>query len=132
VKSLLDKLGYKSGTPALAWHVPDSLREALAELTSGEDPSFSIAFVSSAKELRLATEEVAPAYRRGGHLWIAYPKKSGSILSDLTRDSGWEPVAALGLLAVTQVALDDDWSALRFRYRDEIRKLTRHSEQPDS
>jgi hypothetical protein len=73
--------------------------------------------------------EVASAYRPGGHLWIAYPKKSGAIRSDLTRDHGWEPIAAVGLLAVTQVALNADWSALRFRYRDEIKQLLQRSEQ---
>ena len=45
------------------------------------------------------------------------------------RSFGWEPIAALGLLAVTQVALNADWSALRFRYRDEIKQLLRRSEQ---
>ena len=35
----------------------------------------------------------------------------------------------VGLVAVTQVAIDDTWSALRFRYRDEVAKLTRKGEQ---
>ncbi len=48
-------------------------------------------------------------------LWIAYPKKSGSIKSDLTRDEGWQPIMNKGYEPVTQVAIDDDWSVLRFR-----------------
>ena len=63
-------------------------------------------------------------------MWFAYPKKSGTIASDITRDDGWDLLAAHDLLPVTQVAIDSDWSALRFRYRDEIKKLTRASDYP--
>lgn len=129
MKAVADKLGYKPGTPALAWRVPESMAEHLGGLLTADQPGFRIAFVHSAAELAEAAEQVAADYRPGGHLWIAYPKKSGSLRSDLSRDHGWEPIAALGLLAVTQVALDQDWSALRFRYRGEIKKLTRRSEQ---
>lgn len=128
MKTLLDKLGYKPRTAALAQQVPAELAERLAGLTPGQHPLFLLAFVRSRAELAASTE-LATAYKRGGHLWIAYPKKSGSIRSDLSRDAGWEPIAALGLLAVTQVAIDSDWSALRFRYRDEIKVLKRRSEQ---
>lgn len=72
---------------------------------------------------------MAASYRPGGHLWLAYPKKSDAIRSDLTRDHGWEPIDALGLLAVTQIAIDENWSALRFRHRGEIKVLKRRSEQ---
>ncbi|MBX3259494.1 MAG: DUF1905 domain-containing protein [Labilithrix sp.] len=48
-------------------------------------------------------------------LWIAYPKTTSGVKTDLTRDVGWEAVERAGLRAVTQVAVDDTWSALRFR-----------------
>lgn len=129
MKSVLAKLAYKLGTPAILWRVPDSLREALAGVTEGDTPTFRLAFARHRGELAEAAAEVAAAYRPGGHLWFAYPKKSGSIRSDITRDAGWEPLAALNLLPVTQVALDEDWSALRFRLREEIKVLRRRSEQ---
>jgi hypothetical protein len=129
MKTQLDKLGYKPGTATLAWRVPAGMTEPISLLASGPDPAFLLAFVRDRGELAQAAAEVAATYRPGGHLWIAYPKKSGTIRSDLTRDHGWEPITALGLLAVTQVALDHDWSALRFRYRDEIKLIRRRSEQ---
>jgi hypothetical protein len=129
MKSILDKLGYKPGIGALAWRVPEPLVGEFASLSGGEDPSFRIAFVHYRAELAEAGAEVASGYRPGGHLWLAYPKKSGAIQSDITRDHGWEPITALGLLAVTQVAIDENWSALRFRLRDEIKILRRRSEQ---
>ena len=70
-------------------------------------------------------DQALPHYREGRALWFAYPKKTGAIRTDLSRDHGWEPLAERGLLAVTQVAIDATWSALRFRRRAEIRTLTR-------
>lgn len=57
--------------------------------------------------------------------WIAYPKKSGSIRSDISRDNGWDIVFNAGFDPVTQVAIDKDWSALRFRPADAIKEKLR-------
>jgi len=113
-KTILNKLGWKPGSPALAWRVPDALMEQLGPLMgeTANPPTFRIAFSRNRAELAEAAAEVAAAYRPGGHLWLCYPKKSGRIRSDLTRDVGWEPVQALELLGVSQIALDEDWSAL--------------------
>jgi hypothetical protein len=45
-------------------------------------------------------------------LWVAYPK--GNVI-DLNRDSLWPLLGRYGLPPITQVAIDDVWSALRFR-----------------
>ncbi|HTN46821.1 MAG TPA: YdeI/OmpD-associated family protein [Flavipsychrobacter sp.] len=58
-------------------------------------------------------------------LWIAYPKKSGSIPSDLVRDAGWESVFSSDWQPVTGVALNEDWSTLRFRHRSLIKTMKR-------
>ena len=129
MKSVLDKLGYRARSGALAWRVPEELADQFAGLCEAEDPVFRLAFVRDKAEVAEAVKEVASAYRAGGHLWFAYPKKSGSIRSDLSRDCGWEPIAELGLLAVTQIAIDQNWSAIRFRLREEIKILRRRSEQ---
>ncbi len=51
-------------------------------------------------------------------LWFAYPKASSKKYTcDFNRDNGWEPLAELGLRPVRQVAIDSDWSALRFRLK---------------
>jgi hypothetical protein len=42
-------------------------------------------------------------------------EKSSGIESDLTRDEGWAPLFDAGLRPVRQIAIDDTWSALRFR-----------------
>jgi hypothetical protein len=47
-------------------------------------------------------------------LFLAYPKTTSDMKSDLTRDAGWDPVEQLGFVVNSQVAIDDTWSALRF------------------
>lgn len=127
MKTLLQKLGWRDGTASAVWNPPAALPPELAALASAADdaPTFLIGFAPGRAEVAELAGGFAGRYPRGGHLWICYPKKSGRIASDLSRDQGWEPITALGFLPVTQVAVDEDWSALRFRYRDEIPVLRR-------
>jgi hypothetical protein len=48
-------------------------------------------------------------------LWIAYPKKSAKVDTDLTRDVGWSVIEGAGVVGVAVVSIDATWSALRFR-----------------
>lgn len=61
-------------------------------------------------------------------LWFAYPKKSSKKYeTDISRDDGWQPLGDIGLEPVRQVAIDEDWSALRFRQVGHIRSMTRNN-----
>ena len=130
MKSLLDKLGFKPGMTGWVRNRPAAFDETLnLPDTIPDGPAdLILSFVTRQDEIAAALDGAMPYYARGGRLWFAYPKKSGSVPSDITRDHGWTALADAGLLAVTQIALDDDWSALRFRYRDEIARLMRRGE----
>lgn len=62
------------------------------------------------KHLPRATKRLAS----GGTLWLAYPK-AGQLGTDLNRDSLARAVREKGLEPVGQIAIDDVWSALRFK-----------------
>ncbi len=130
-KSVAEKLGLKPGMAGWALAVPDGL-SGLDGFARGAvpatPPDIVLAFVPAVAAVAPALDAALPRYRRGKALWFAYPKKTGAIRTDITRDHGWQAVQAAGLLPVMQVALDDTWSALRFRFRDEIKTLTRKSE----
>ena len=55
------------------------------------------------------------ALEPGGLFWISYPKGSSKVPTDLNRDVFWEALEHLGVRPVTQVSVDEVWSALRFR-----------------
>ncbi|MGE5349506.1 MAG: hypothetical protein ACM3NP_09545 [Actinomycetota bacterium] len=77
---------------------------------------FMIAFTPASPDV----EKLGPACIHNlsddGKLWMAYPKGTSRRYStDINRDRGWDTVEATGFRRVSQVAIDDDWSALRFR-----------------
>jgi len=52
-------------------------------------------------------------------LWLAYPKLTSKLAGDLNRDVIHDAVPAHGLDTVSQIAIDDDWSAMRLKRVDE-------------
>lgn len=107
--------------------LPDDLAGSLPDVlyARGDDAVWHLIFVTDASALEAAVSTDIVHYRRGQHLWVAYPKKSSKIKTDIDRDHGWEPIRAQDLHAVTQVSVSPTWSALRLRYRDEIRSFSR-------
>jgi hypothetical protein len=77
-------------------------------------------FVSGKAEVGAHAPAAMAATRPGGVLWASYPKRSAKVATDLTRDHGWKAFAQAGWRPVTQVSIDDGWSALRFRPLAEV------------
>ncbi len=127
MRSIVDKLGFKPGKRAWMLDVPGNLREIIGLPTERPDGDIDLllGFAVDIAALGALADRMLPIYKRDGAFWVAHPKKSGSIRSDLSRDAGWDRLTREGMIPVTQIALDDDWSALRFRYRDEVKLITR-------
>lgn len=124
---VLAKLGYKDGMDAAIVARPDTLAELLPLPTielSTRAHDWLLVFLYERADVSRALA-AAMHYPAAGRLWCAYPKKSGALASDIDRDHGWEPLFEAGFLPVSQVAIDGNWSALRFRRREEIARLTR-------
>lgn len=76
-------------------------------------------FVNNSSELNDYLPLAVLALKTDGLLWIAYPKKSSKVKTDLTRDEGWKLVKEMGYEGVRQVAIDATWSSLRFKHTTE-------------
>ncbi|MEJ8758425.1 YdeI/OmpD-associated family protein [Pontibacter sp. H259] len=76
-------------------------------------------FVTTKSELDALAPQAVAALKPNGILWVAYPKKSSGIKSDLNRDHGWETIKELGYEGVRLIAIDDTWSSLRLRHQAE-------------
>lgn len=127
-RTLLQKLGFGPGSSARIAGLPDDMADAFGPVlaTVGQGVAdWHLCFVQDAAAIERAAQDFVPGYTRGQHLWFAYPKRAGPIKPDINRDRGWQPLDAVDLLPVTQISLGPAWSALRFRYRDEIRTITR-------
>ena len=132
--ALLKKLNHRPQVPVTVLGAPPEV-EPLVDAWSaetkvrrrlGRDEAFVVAFVRSAAELAERAPKVAAVLVDDGVLWLAYPKKSSKrYRSDLSRDDSWQPLGDLGMEPVRQVAIDADWSALRFRRAEHIARLDR-------
>lgn len=89
-------------------------------------PDFLLIFVHDQAQLDRALT-LYPQHTQGDVLlWFAYPKRTSKRYhSDLHRDHSWHGLGLLGFEAVRQVAIDEDWSALRFRRSQYITQLKR-------
>jgi hypothetical protein len=84
--------------------------------TAGEPDTADVivAFVRARADLDTVAVPAIEAARRDKLVWIAYPK-AGQLGTDLNRDILRESLAGQGVQPVRQVAIDEVWSALRFR-----------------
>jgi hypothetical protein len=91
-----------------------------------DNTDFIIAFCTTQKEVDAISVEVASKLVGDGLLWFAYPKGSSKKFKcDFNRDTGWTLLGQQGFEPVRVVAIDNDWSALRFRRVEFIKKMTR-------
>ena len=123
---LFKKLNYK-GQPAIhLLNAPDSFQaeqkeiSAIAKvLTSAETTSkieFALVFVTRQTDVEFYAQKVVPGLQGDAVLWFCYPKgTSKKYKCDINRDKGWNILGESGFKPVRQVAIDEDWSALRFR-----------------
>lgn len=120
---LAKKLQIKSDCRVLLLNAPEGHEGALAPLPEGATLATAargefdvvLLFVRGSKDIERHAQKAMKAVREGGILWIAYPKKTSGIDTDLTRDVGWRSVEAAGWGGVAVVAIDTTWSALRFK-----------------
>lgn len=134
------KMNFKDQPSLLVLHAPESFRqhlEAISEIAelqespeTGKKYPFAVVFAVSAEELT-ARGELALRHltEEDPIFWLAYPKKSSKkYTSDINRDSdAWLFLGEHGFEGVRQVAIDEDWSALRFRHVDFIKTMKRQT-----
>ncbi len=135
---LFRKLNLKEQTQVVVIDAPDEFEaelSALVELSAvgvlrsaAGTPTieFALVFVLTQDGIDKHAREIVAKAPGDPILWFAYPKASSKRYScDFNRDSGWDTLGTLGFEGVRQVAIDDDWSAVRFRRVEHIKSLTR-------
>ena len=88
---------------------------------------FAMAFVVTQAELDAASPKLAKACEGDAVLWMVYPKgTSKKYKCEFNRDSGWRTLGAAGFEPVRMAAVDEDWTALRFRRVEHIKTMARN------
>jgi hypothetical protein len=122
---LFKKLNLGVHREIAVFNAPDSFESELERLKGvkiARDPAkpkaiaFGLAFATTQAQLDRASKILAGASKGDAVIWFAYPKgTSKRYRCEFNRDSGWSVIRAAGFESVRMVAIDADWSALRFR-----------------
>ena len=133
--AVFDKLNLKDRREIVVLDAPASFEGELKKLTGvtvhrrvapGATTEFVLAFATRLAEVEAAARLLAKAAPGDAVVWVAYPKgTSKKYTCDFNRDTGWASLGAIGFEPVRQVAIDEDWTALRFRRAGFIKSLTR-------
>jgi hypothetical protein len=130
--SIFEKLNLGNRQEIVVLHAPESFKPELARLPvitihhhleSVAEAGFWLAFVTRKSEVEKLAPEIARRAKGDAIVWFAYPKgTSKKYTCDFNRDTGWASLKKLGFDSVRAVAIDEDWTALRFRQKEFIKR----------
>ena len=135
VSNTFTKLNLKKQHEILVVNAPESFEMEMSQLPgivvqrearNLKSIEFCLVFVTTRKELDELAMVIINKAVADAVLWFAYPKRTSKrYQSDLSRDTGWDELGRAGFECVRMVAIDEDWSAARFRHIDFIKTLNR-------
>jgi hypothetical protein len=129
LQTVLEKLQLKDEKNILVQGLPSSIEKQFIKLSFAKSVTpllrsrridFALVFAISKNQLSDILKEVVPALHDEAKLWVAYPKLTSKIASDLCRDCNWEMISSMGFETVSMIALDNTWSAIHFKKEDVV------------
>jgi len=125
MSALFEKMNLVNRTEILVVNAPASFDAELARLPvstiqrdikSVAEIPILLAFVTRKSEVDALVPALAARAKGDATVWFAYPKGTSKKLKcDFNRDTGWDALKAAGFDTVRAVAIDEDWTGLRFR-----------------
>ncbi len=123
--TVTEKLNLKDQQEVVVLNAPESFQPELAQLPaitihhhleSVAEAGFWLAFVTRKSEIEALAPKIARRAKGDAIVWFAYPKGTSKKLKcDFNRDTGWDAMRAEGFDTVRAIAIDEDWTGLRFR-----------------
>lgn len=123
MQNVLEKLQLKEEKNLLIQGLPSSIEKQFVKLSYAKNVTpllkskkidFALIFALSSGQLKGILKDVLPALHGDGKFWIAYPKASSKIATDLKSDCKWDCVKSEGFESITVTDLDHVWTAVRF------------------
>jgi len=133
--SVFEKLNLKDQRDILVVNAPTSFEAELKGLKgvavhrdhkSLPEVPFSLSFVTKQQEVDTIARAIGAKAKGDAIVWFAYPKgTSKKYKCEFNRDSGWAALGKAGFEPVRMIAIDEDWSAVRFRRAEFIKTMKR-------
>lgn len=123
------KLQIKPGKNWLFYNAPENYLAVLEPLPDGVKAEFKPdgifdgiqLFVINSTDLVASLKVIAPLLNPDTIFWITYPKKSSGIQSDLEMMGSWDELAVYNLRPVATAAINETWTAIRTRYKEQTK-----------
>ena len=119
---LIQRLQISKSKRALILNAPPAYLELLKgipdfqfDLALKGKYDFAQMFVKDQAELDQNIDKVMDALEYDAMFWVCYPKGTSGIKTDINRDTIWKQLTAKGIRPVSNLAIDDTWSAMRMR-----------------
>lgn len=133
---LIKKLSYKQQSPVVLINLPKDheylikdfgeYAKVVLEVENLSEVNYALIFCTKKEEIDAFAHTIVPKLSDDTTLWFAYPKgTSKKYTCDFNRDNGWNVLGEYGFEGVRIVAVDADWSAIRFRKAKHIKTMTR-------
>jgi hypothetical protein len=122
-QTVFEKLQLKEEKNLLVQGLPSSIEKQFAKISFSKSVTpllksrkidFALVFAINQNQLTNIMQDVLPAMHNDGKLWIAYPKATSKIVSDLNRQCTWNCLKSKGFDTVQETELDHVWTAVRF------------------
>ena len=123
-QTILDKLNLKNEKNILIQGLPSSIEKQfnkisfaknLTPLLRSRKIEFALVFAVSENQLNGILDDILPALRDDSQLWVAYPKITSKISTDLNRESSWNKLRSIGYEGSEQISLDHVWQSVNFK-----------------
>jgi hypothetical protein len=123
-QTLFEKLLIQDERNLLIQGLPSSIEKQFTKLSFSKNVTpllksrkidFALVFAVSEHQLSGILHEVLPALKADAKLWVAYPKTSSKIATNLNRNATWDCITGAGYEDLDKVELDNVWIASRFK-----------------
>lgn len=122
-QTLFEKLQLADEKNLLIQGLPSSIEKQFSKLSFAKNMTpllksrkidFALVFAVNENQLNGILKDVMPSLKDGSKFWVAYPKVTSKIVTDLNRERSWNRLTDGGYASIDRVELDHVWSALRF------------------
>ena len=123
-QTILEKLQLKNEKNVLIQGLPSSIEKQFNKISFAKNLTpllrtrkidFALVFAVSENQLNTILDDIMPALKEESKLWVAYPKLTSKIMTDLNREGSWNKLVDADYENVDQVSLDHVWHAIYFK-----------------
>ncbi len=131
-QTIFEKLQLADEKNLLIQGLPSSIEKQFSKLSFAKNVTpllktrkidFALVFAVNENQLNSILKEVMPALKDETKFWVASPKSTSKIVTDLSRECSWQKLTSAGYECVEQVTLDHVWIANRYSNADDVQEI---------